>query len=179
MVRDHPRPGLALPLAPLDVLDAPLDTLRAEITRVRTDRRATPPTPPPVAPMTVARAVTVLDTSPGVNQRGGERLVAAWGIDMARVGTAARLAAWSGVAPGHDDSAGTQRSGQTRQGHRALRPGVTPLAHAAARPNNPDLSALSQRRAARRGKTRAIMAVAHSSVVRAFPRLSRHDPYQE
>ena len=38
------------------------------------------------------------------------------------------------------------------------------------------VSALSQRLAARRGKTRAIMAVAHSIVVRAFQLLSRHQP---
>ena len=56
--------------------------------------------------MTFARAVTLLDTIPGVNQRGGELLVAEWGIDMGRFGTAARLAAWSGVAPGNDESAG-------------------------------------------------------------------------
>ena len=58
----------------------------------------------------------MLDTIPGVNQRGGELLVAEWGIDMERFGTADRLAAWSGVAPGHDESAGKQRSGKTRNG---------------------------------------------------------------
>ena len=40
--------------------------------------------------MTVARAVTVLAPMPGVHQRGGALLVAAWGLDMARLGTAAR-----------------------------------------------------------------------------------------
>jgi transposase len=36
-----------------------------------------------------------------------------------------------------------------------------------------------QRLAARRGKKRAIMAVAHAIVVSAFHMLSRQDPYQE
>ena len=75
--------------------------------------------------MTFARAVTLLDTSHGVHQRGGELLVAEWGMDLGRVGTAARLAAWSGVAPGNDESAGKQRSGKTRQGNQALRTGLT------------------------------------------------------
>jgi transposase len=35
------------------------------------------------------------------------------------------------------------------------------------------------RLAARLGKKRAIMAIAHSMVVRAFHRLSHHEPYQE
>jgi transposase len=41
------------------------------------------------------------------------------------------------------------------------------------------LAALFQHSAARRGKKRAIVAVAHSIVVSAFHRLSRHEPYQE
>jgi hypothetical protein len=41
------------------------------------------------------------------------------------------------------------------------------------------MSALPQRLAARRGKTRAIMAAAHSIVVSAFHRLSRQEPYRE
>jgi hypothetical protein len=40
--------------------------------------------------MTFAPAVTLLDTMPGVTQRGGAVLGAAWGLDLARVGTAAR-----------------------------------------------------------------------------------------
>jgi transposase len=105
--------------------------------------------------------------------------VAEWGIDMARFGTAARLAAWSGVAPGNDESADKQRSGKTRKGNRALRTGLTQLAHAAALTKGTYLSALYHRLAARRGKKRAIMAVAHSIVVSAFHMLSRNEPYHE
>jgi transposase len=130
----------------------------------------------PALPLTSARAVTVLDPMPGVAQRGAARLVADWGIELGRFETAARRAAWSGVAPGHDERAGTQRSGKTRTGHRALRTGLTPLAPAAALTTGPALSALDHRLAARRGKKRALMAVAHSIVVSAFHRLSRHEP---
>jgi transposase len=195
LVRDHHRQWLALPLAPIDFLDEPIEALSAEVTRrlavlsTNASSVASPgprgeassaATPDAVdASMTFARAVTLLDTIPGVNQRGGERLVAAWGIDMGRFGTAARLAAWSGVAPGNDESAGKQRSGKTRQGNQALRPGLTPLAHAAARTKGTYVSALSHRLAARRGKKRAIIAVAHSIVVRAFPMLIRDEPYRE
>jgi len=98
---------------------------------------------------------------------------------MGRFGTAARLAAWSGVAPGNDESAGKKRSGKTRTGNQALRTGLTQLAHAAARAQGTSLSALYQRLAARRGKKRAIIAVAHAIVVNAFHRLSRHEPYRE
>jgi transposase len=198
LVRAHHRQLLALQLAHIDFLDEQIETLSADITRLLTEISATLPTPPPAAavgatsavgsvaepaspppPMTFARAVTVLDTMPGVNQRGGELLVAEWGIDMARFGTAARLAAWSGVAPGNDESAGKQRSGKTRKGNRALRTGLTQLAHAAAGTKDTYLSALYHRLAARRGKKRAITAVAHAIVVSAFYMLSRNEPYRE
>jgi transposase len=98
---------------------------------------------------------------------------------MGRFGTASRLSAWTGVAPGNDESAGKQRSGKTRQGNRTLRTGLTHIAHAAARTKGTDLSALYQRLATRRGKNRAIMAVAHAIVVSALHMLSRHAPYRE
>ena len=87
--------------------------------------------------------------------------------------------AWSGVAPGNDESAGKQRSGKTRKGNRALRTGLTQLAHAAACTKDTYLAALYHRLAARRGKKRAIMAVAHSIVVSAFYMLSRNESYHE
>jgi transposase len=194
LVRDHHRQLLAMQLAHIDFLDEQIDALDAEITRrLATLSGDEPPAMPreptgevdSAAPdaagtaMTFTRAITILDTIPGVNQRGGELLVAEWGVDMGRFGTAARLAAWSGVAPGNDESAGKRRSGKTRPGNQALRTGLTQLAHAAARTKGTYLSALYQRLAARRGKKRAIVAVAHSIVVSAFHMLSRNESYRE
>jgi transposase len=192
LMRDHHRRLLALPWAHVDCLDEQIDTLSADITRsFMTLTPGAPPTPAAEAdgnpgasdtstePLSFTHAVSVLDTIPGVDQRGAELLVAAWGTDMTRFGTAARLAAWTGVAPGNDESAGKQRSGKTRQGHRALRTGLTQMAHAATRTKGTYVSALSHRLAARRGKTRAILAVAHAIVVSAFHMLSRHEPYHE
>ena len=130
-------------------------------------------------PMTFLRAITLLDTIPGVNQQGAELLVAEWGIDRERFATAPRLAAWSGVAPGNHESAGIQRSGKTRKGNRALRTGLVQMAHAAAHTKDTYLSALYHRLAARRGKKRAIVAVAHSIVRSAFHMLARNEPYHE
>ncbi|MBI3329977.1 MAG: IS110 family transposase [Nitrospinae bacterium] len=195
LVRDHHRQLLALQLAHIDFLDEQIDTLSVEIARrlldlgageppamsvetAGTAGSAADPGAPP-APMTFIRAITVLDTIPGVDQRGAELLVAEWGIDMGCFGTADRLSAWTGVAPGNDASAGKQRSGKTRKGNRALRTGLTQLAHAAARTKGTYLSALYHRLAARRGKKRAIIAVAHSIVVSAFHMLSRNEPYHE
>jgi transposase len=196
LMRDHYRRLLTRPLAHIDFLDEQIDVLSVEIMRDLGELEAARPAASdptesmaevaspgagelPDPPMRFAQAIAVLDTMPGVDQRGAELLVAEWGTDMGRFGTASRLSAWTGVAPGHDESAGKQRSGKTRKGNRTLRTGLTPIAHAAARTKGTYLSALYQRLATRRGKKRAIMAVAHAIVVSAFHMLSRHEPYRE
>jgi len=112
LVRDHHRRLLTIQLAHIDFLDEQIDAMSAEIICVLTDlsggeppftlddhsQPAEPATTsvPPQTPLTFARAVSMLDTIPGVNQRGAELLVAEWGIDMTCFGTAERLSAWRG-----------------------------------------------------------------------------------
>jgi hypothetical protein len=157
-------------------LDEPRAALSAEMTRGLTvlepGEPSTPAadTPLPVGepgdtadpdasgdtPRSLPGAITLLETMPGVEQRGAELLVAAWGTELQRFGTASHLSAWTGVAPGHDERAGKQRSGKTRQGHRTRRTGLTQIAHAAVRTKGTYLSALYPRLAARQGTPRAI-----------------------
>ena len=71
-------------------------------------------------------AVTLLDTIPGVARETAEVIVAEIGMDMSRFPSADHLAAWAGVAPGNNESAGKRRSGKTRKGNnlgRRLDPG--------------------------------------------------------
>jgi transposase len=195
LVRAHHRRLWASPWAHMDFLDEQIEALSGEITRCLTEwRAAAVPTQPPASlaaaegaatpatpgePLTCTRALALLDTIPGVDRRGAERWVAEPGVDMARFGTAARLAAWVGVAPGNDARAGKQRSGRTRPGNQPLRTVLTQLAHAAAPTKGPYLSALSHRLAARRGRKRAIIAVAHAMVVRAFYLFVRQETYHD
>jgi transposase len=194
VVRDHHRQLLAMQLAHVDFLDKQIAALNTMIeTALKALGPDALPSPPPLsqasvigapaltgsAPLTFTRAVELLDTIPGIDQRGAEVIVTEIGIDMSRFETAPRLAAWAGVAPGNDASAGKQRSGKTRKGNRPLRAILTQLAHAAVRTKGTYLSALYQRLAARRGKQRAIIAVAHSIMKRIFYMLSRNVPYHE
>jgi hypothetical protein len=98
---------------------------------------------------------------------------------MSRFETAPRLAAWAGVAPGNDASAGKQRAGKTRKGNCALQAILSQRAHAAVCTKGTCLSALYQRLAARRGKQRAIIAVAHSIMKSIFYMFSRNTSYHE
>jgi transposase len=194
IVHAHHRQLLAMQLAHIDFLDEQIEALtRAIVTSLKAFSATVPPqedqpalptdgSAPSVTvspPLTFTHAVELLDTIPGIDQRGAEVIVVEIGIDMSRFETAPRLAAWAGVAPGNDESAGKQRSGKTRKGNRPLRAILTQLAHAAVHTRGTYLSALYQRLAARRGKKRAIIAVAHAIMVSAFHMLSRQEPYHE
>jgi transposase len=124
-------------------------------------------------------AVQHLDTIPGIARQTAEIIVAEIGIDMSRFASAAHLAAWAGVAPGNDESAGKRRSGKTRKGDRALGSALNQAAHAAARTKNTYLAAQYHRLAGRRGKKKAIMAVAHSILVIAYHLIQRREDYRE
>jgi transposase len=124
-------------------------------------------------------AVGWLETSPGVARHTADMIVAAIGTDMRRVPSADHLAAWAGVAPGHHESAGKRASGTTRMGHRFLRTTLVQAAHVAAQTKGTSLRAQYRRLATRRGKKRAILAVAHSILVIAYDMIQRQEPYRE
>lgn len=124
-------------------------------------------------------AVGLLDTIPGVARQAAETIVAEMGTDMNRFPSAAHLASWAGVAPGNHESAGKRYSGKTRKGNRPLRTLLTQVAHAAARTKGTYLAAQYRRLAARRGKKRAILAVAHSVLVIAYHLIQRKESYCE
>jgi transposase len=121
----------------------------------------------------------LLDTMPGIARPTAEMLVAEIGTDMRRVPSAAHVASWAGVAPGHHESAGKRPSGKTRQGHRFWRTVLVPAAHAAARTKGTSLRAQYRRLATRRGKKRAMMAVAQARLVMAYHLIQRQEPYRD
>ncbi len=61
-------------------------------------------------------AVELLDTIPGVSRQSAETIVSEMGSDMSRFKDADHLAAWAGVAPGNNESAGKRYSAQNTQG---------------------------------------------------------------
>jgi transposase len=124
-------------------------------------------------------AVELLDTIPGLSRQTAETLVAEMGSDMSRFPDADHLAAWAGVAPGNNESAGKHYSGKTRKGNKVLRTSLVQAAHAAVKVKDTYLAAQYHRLAGRRGKKKAIGAVAHSILVIAYYMLLRKEPYRE
>jgi transposase len=126
-----------------------------------------------------AEAVALLDTIPGIDRWQAEVILAEIGLDMGRFPTAGHLASWAGLAPGNNESAGKRYSGKTRPGNATLCRTLVLAANAAARSKNSYLAAQYNRLAARRGKKRAIVALAHSMLVAVYHILSRREPYRD
>ena len=121
----------------------------------------------------------LLDTIPGVGKRTAEQIIAEIGTDMSRFPTPGHLCSWAGMTPGHDESAGKKKSAKTRKGNKKLRSALTEAARAAARQKNTYLSAHYHRIAARRGKNRAAVAVAHTILSIVYILLTRRQAYVE
>lgn len=124
-------------------------------------------------------AVNLLDTIPGVGREAAEIIVSEIGVDMSRFPDANHLAAWAGVAPGNNESAGKRYSGKTRKGDRALCVTLNQAAHAATHTKNTYLAAQYHRLAGRRGAQRAIVALEHSILVIVYHLIKRHEAYHE
>ncbi|HKV44569.1 MAG TPA: IS110 family transposase [bacterium] len=120
-----------------------------------------------------------LDTIPGVARVTAEIALAELGVDMTRFPTDRHCASWSGLCPGQDESAGKRRSGKTRHGSQALRAALVQAAHGAARAKDTYLSAQYHRLAARRGKKRAAVAVAHTIITIIYHLLRTGGTYRE
>jgi transposase len=123
--------------------------------------------------------VALLDTAPGINRRTAENILAEIGPDMTVFPSAKHLASWAAICPGHYESAGRQTRGTIRKGNRWLRGTLVQAALAATRKKGSYAGAQFRRLAKRRGKQRAIVAVAHSLLVAAFymlrDRVAYHD----
>ena len=130
-------------------------------------------------PLTWDAAVALLDTIPGVNRRIAEVMLAEMGLDMGQFPTADHLASWTGLAPGNHQSGGKRYSGRTTKGNKPLSSIMVQGAWSAVRTQDTFLKSRYHRLAARRGKKRAIVAVAHSMLVSAWHMLTYQQPYRE
>ena len=192
IVSDHHRFMLGQQLTHIDFLDEQIVKIGQEISQ-RLEKMSQPSQPP--TPMektdqeaetedigttlTWQTAVELLDSIPGINQRSAEAILAETGIDMGQFPDAKHLTAWAGLAPGNNESGGKRYSGRTRKGNITLKTTMIQAAQAARRKKGSYASALYKRLAGRRGKKRAIVAVARSLLVSIYHMLIRQEVYKD
>ena len=109
-----------------------------------------------------------LEKMPGIGKRTSEIILAEIGQDMRRFPTAGHISSWSGVCPGNNESAGKRRSGKTRKGNKILKSTLVECAQAAVKHKNSFFHAQYQRISMKRGKKRALLAVAHTMLIAIY-----------
>ncbi len=183
LVRDHHRFLLSKQLVHIDFLEEQIASISDQIEHKVHEMNAHEQSPSGDSskqpPLKASEAVELLDTITGVDKTTGELIVSELGTDMSRFSTSACAASWAGLSPGNNESAGKHHSGRTRKGNRSLRSGLVQAAWSASKTKNTYLSAQYRRLASRRGKKRALVAVAHSILVIAYHVLKERRPYQD
>jgi transposase len=174
---------IAQHLMHIDFLDEQIATVSDQIVQ---QVEGMPTLPPPTdastdeaPPLTWQNAADLLDTAPGVDQKAAYQVLATVGINMSQFATANHLAAWGGLTPGNRQSGGKRFSTRLADGNRQLRKVMVQCAWAAVRTKDSYLGSLYHRLAARRGKKRAIIAIAHSMLVSFYHMLSNRQPYED
>ena len=195
IVATHHRFLLAQHLVHIDFLDEQIETVGHQIAQQIEAMPTLPPDatmdngvaqpntaaeqPPSPPALTWQAAIDLLDTAPGVDQKLAQQVLAEMGINMQQFPSANHFAAWAGLAPGNRQSGGKRYAARLSDGNQHLRTILVQGAWAAVRTKGTYLSALYRRLSARRGKKRAIVAVAHSLGVSFYHMLARRQPYQE
>ena len=108
-----------------------------------------------------AEPCRLLETIPGIDHTSACALLTEIGPDMSVFGDARHLAAWAGLCPGNNESAGKRRFGHTRHGSRTVRAVLVECAHGASRTRHCQFQTYHKALTVRRGYKRALVATAH------------------
>jgi transposase len=125
------------------------------------------------------KQVQRLDTIGGIARKSAEDILAEIGPNMDQFPTAENLVSWAALCPGKNRSAGKERSSKTPKGNRWLKRVLTEAAWAAVHQKGSYLAGLYRRLAPRRGKKRAIIAVARTILQAAWHILKQEVDYRD
>jgi len=120
-----------------------------------------------------------LDAIPGLDRRVAEVVLAEVGPDMSPFPTHRHMAAWAGMCPGNEESAGKRRKRRITPGNHWLKRTLVQAAWAASHTKNSYLASQYRRLLGRKGKKRALIAVAHSILVIAYHLLKEAKTYSD
>lgn len=129
--------------------------------------------------------VALLTTIPGVGERVATVIVSEIGVDMSRFPSAAHLAAWAGLAPGNNESAGRRRRTRHRKGNTHVQSILIEAALAASRTRTrigARFHRLHRRFGGKANKTagkKAAFAIAHTLIKVIWSVLATGTPYTD
>jgi transposase len=173
-------------LARLDHLDQMITQVKQQIGHPGTpgsSRRAA--TEPAGLVAAFAAQIRLLTSIPGIGERVATVIISEIGADMSRFPSAKHLAAWSGLAPGNNESAGRRRRARHRKGNTHVQSILIEAALAASRTRT-RLGARFHRlhrrfggKATKTAAKKAGFAVAHTLIKVIWAVLTTGQPYTD
>lgn len=123
--------------------------------------------------------VNLLCSIPGLKRLTAVVVLSEIGTDMSMFASSKRLCSWAGLVPGNNQSAGKKKSVRISRAGVYLKPALVQAAHAAVKDKNCDYYGEKYRQIAkRRGKKRAIIAVARMILVAIFAMLQSGETFR-
>jgi len=163
-VTDHHRFMLRQLIDQLDYLETQIDLFSQRIEEVSRP---------------FAGAIEEVMRLPGFKRSGSENVIAEIGCNMDQFPSADHLNSWAGICSGNNRSADKNKGGKTTKGSKWLRATLAQAAWAASNTKNSYFYAQYRRLAGRRGKKRAVIAVAHSLLTVIYHVLKNHVEYKD
>jgi transposase len=170
---DHHGELAAILLAQIDALTSQIDTLTARTGELITAIPAaqgidadgsTGPQAGRGPDSPALPAISRLEEIPGISRHAAQVIIAEVGLDMSRFPTAGHLVSWARLCPRTLQSGARQKPGRTAKGNPYLK-GVLGDAAAAAGKTSSFLGERYRRLVRRRGKLKALVAIARSLLV--------------
>jgi transposase len=124
-------------------------------------------------------AQRALETIPGVGEHTAAVILSEIGADVGAFPTARHFAAWVGVCPGNNESAGKKMRAGARQGNRHLRKALVEASLGAVRKSGSYLKAKYYKLKARCGVQRAAVAIAHKLAIAVYHVLNKGLAYAD
>lgn len=117
--------------------------------------------------------IYLLNTIPGVDRRSAVTVISEIGIDMTQFASSKRLCCWAGLTPSNNESAGRKKSVRITRAGVYLKPALVQVAHAAVKATESSYYRLKYEQISkRRGKKRAIIAIARMILTAIFSMMS-------
>ena len=118
--------------------------------------------------------ISLLCTIPGIDRRLAITIISEIGTDMSEFGSSRRLCSWAGLVPGNNQSVGKKKSVKITRAGVYLKPALVEAAHASvkATEKNPYFRIKYEKIMKRRGKKRAIIAIARMILTSIYAMIS-------
>lgn len=117
--------------------------------------------------------ISLLCTIPGVDRNSAITIISEIGTDISLFGSSKRLCCWAGLTPGNNESAGKKKSVRITRAGVYLKPALVQVAHAAVKATDNSYYRLKYEQISkRRGKKRAIIAIARMILTAIFKMMS-------